>query len=308
MNSDNNSGIIWSLACLIILTLSGVFLSTLVDKKIGSSQEKKKMFEAVADDERNLASLRIELELCKSKHTAAEESSIQKTANISSKSSLSLQIESSVQDLRTRRANLKSSIQKLSEEFDEYRKRYRNKVWRDAIGERIESLLLKSGRQFDKVSITRVTPIGMEITYADGIARIDSKELSNEFIDRFQWNEEERSAALRAERDNRAQLTREVPPNPLQNLPRIDDTSDVELEKIRTQIRLLQTKQMSLKSSIQTATSENSYSSKRSVPGSLHTWAEQVSILKSEMSQTEALLALAKEKLRATYPDDLLVK
>ncbi|QTN31352.1 hypothetical protein HZ994_03070 [Akkermansiaceae bacterium] len=307
MNSDNHSGIIWSLACLIILTLGAVLLATLVDRKHGASKLRSSLLGRIADGEHNLGNLRDELESLNARYDAAQDLAKRSAAGASSKGKLASEMRSSVELLRARCEELQASIPKLREEYGAYRESYRKKAWLEASGERIGNLLLKSGRSFEDVTISRVTPIGIEISHANGIARIDSQDLGGEFAERFQWDEKERALALQKELANRERITRVAPAEPSPPVDAPVEISGEELEKIRSQVRALQAKAMTLKGSIGTAERESRYASNRSVPGSLRTWAEQAMILKSDLARTEALLALAKDRLRAANPSDPLL-
>lgn len=308
MFSDNHSGIIWSLAGLTILTLTGVFLSILVDKKHGSSRERNNLQASMATNEREISGLGDELEFLTKRLTSSETRASGNSAAVSSKAAAISQMGSSISDLRSRKAEITRTIPELRQEFDTYRMRYRDQAWADAVGEEIESIMLKSGRHFERVTITKVTPVGLEISHPDGNARIDAQDLSLEFRDRFQWDDEERQKAIEAERKNRERLTRQAQAEPKAPGIRVEPPAGNDVEKTRSEVRLLQTKVLQLRTAIQTAESESRYANNRSVPGSLRTWAEQANILKADLIRTEAQLSLAKENLRSAAPNDPLLR
>lgn len=308
MLTDNHSGIIWSLAGLTILTLSGVFLSILLDKKHGSSRARNNVHATIAANEREISTLGEELTSLNNRLISSKKRASSNSAATNSKGNLISQLVSSIGELRSRKAEISLTIPELRQEFDRYRLQYREQAWANAGGEKVESILLKAGRHFERVTITRVTPVGLEISHRHGNARIDAKDLSREFRDRFQWDDEEREKAIEAERNNReriAQQAREVHQGPGS---RVESPSGSDMEKTRSDVRLLQTKVLQLRMAIQTAEVESRYANNRSVPGSLRTWAEQANILKADLIRTEAHMARAKEKLRALQPNDPLLR
>ena len=311
MLSDNHSGIIWSLAGLTILTLSGVFLSILVEKKHTSSRVRNMTQTTLAEYEREISLLGEQLESLKKRMLSSETRASSNSAATISTAELISQMDSSIGELRRKKTEISLAIPDLRQEFDNYRSQYREQAWADAVGEEVESILLKSGRHFERVTITRVTPVGLEISHPHGNARIDANDLSREFRDRFQWDDEEREKVIEAERNNRERLAREA--KNAQKVTRepeipVESPSGSDLNKSRAEVRLLQTKVLQLRMNIQAAERESRYANNRSVPGSLRTWAEQANILKADLVRTEAHLSLAKEKLRALKPNDALLR
>ena len=308
MLSDNHSGIIWSLAGLAILILSGVFLSILVDGKHKSSRVRNNFTESLAANEHEISGLKQEAEALNARLISAEKRADSNSSEVRTKVLLRSQLGSSISQLRARKAEMIRSIPELRQEFDSYRKKYRDQAWNDAVGEEIESILLKSGRHFESVRITRVTPVGLEISHPDGTARIDAQELSREYRDRFQWDDAERERTIETERKNRERLAHEARESPPEPESPDGVPSGIDLEKTRAEVRLLQGKVLQLKAELLTAENESRYAKNRSVPGSLRTWAEQADVLAADLIKAEARLSLAKEKLRAVSPNDSLLR
>lgn len=264
--------------------------------------------ESLAINEHEISGLKHEIETLTGRLVSAERRAQGNSSQIRTNSALRSQLVSSIIELRSRKSELASSLPELRQGFDAYRKNYRDQAWSDAVGEEIESILLKSGRHFENVRITRVTPVGLEITHPHGTARIDAKELSREFRDRFQWDDEERDKAIETERRNRERLARETAEASPEDEHPDGDPSGIDLEKTRSEVRLLQGKALQLKAEIRTAEIESRYAKNRSVPGSLRTWGEQVEALTSDLIKVEARLSLAKEALRKISPGDSLLR
>jgi len=189
MFSDDHSGIIWFLMCLIIVTLTGVFLSMLVEKRISFSNSRVGYADGIAAETKILESLRAELASAESQ---LEESSARQSGHesgLKNHQSTVSGLRAEIGSLTRREADLDNSLSETRTNFTAYRENYRKNQWRDAAGEKIEHLFLKTGRQFDRVIITRVTPFGLSVSHADGNARIDFKDLGQEWQDRFQWDE-----------------------------------------------------------------------------------------------------------------------
>jgi hypothetical protein len=84
-------------------------------------------------------------------------------------------------------------------EWEEYKDAYRQSEWAAAEGEEIGDLKTLSGRNFTKVIVTKVSHIGIEITDETGKRRIDSADLPLALQDRFQFDENKKTAATRQE-------------------------------------------------------------------------------------------------------------
>lgn len=144
--------------------------------------------------------------------------------------------------------------------------------------------------------------------FASGTARIDARELSREYRDRFQWDDEEREKTIETERKNRERLAREAQESSPEPERHDGGLSGIDVEKTRSEVRQLQGKVLQLRAEIRTAEIESRYAKNRSVPGSLRTWAEQVEALTSDLIKVEARLSLAKGKLREASPNDPLLR
>lgn len=308
MLSDNQSGIVWSLACLAILILSGVFLATLVGEKDGSSKVRIERLDDFQAGEREVENLRSDLEALIARHRDITERASGNATSQESKEDAVFRLKQSIKEQQERKKELQISLVKLGEESEAYRKKFRSQARSKAVGEKLDYLSLKSGRQFQRVTITRVTPIGLEISHADGLARIDIKDLSREFTERFQWDEEECQKEITAEQANKQADERKMPEQAISPDTTRVEPSPANLEKYRSEVSLLKSKSLTLRSAIRTAESNNRYANNRSVPGSLRTWAEQAALLKTQLVRTEAQLALAQELLRKEDPSDSLLR
>jgi hypothetical protein len=87
--------------------------------------------------------------------------------------------------------------------------------WRDtrrqiAVGERYPSIETLDERVYKDVEIVAVTGAGIEIRHADGTARIRCGQMPAEWAERFVWSASEQRGVLAAEREQAAELDRQV--------------------------------------------------------------------------------------------------
>lgn len=94
--------------------------------------------------------------------------------------------------------------------WEEYKDAYRQSEWASAEGEEVGTLKTLSGRNFAGVIITKVSHIGIEITDETGKRRIDSADLPLALQDRFQFDENKKTAATQHEDKTFADLSDNV--------------------------------------------------------------------------------------------------
>lgn len=311
MASDDQSGIMWLLGCLIALTLTGVFFSILVDKRFTFQRQTntfQQKLEIGRKEARDLGEKVRHAEKILTASTSAKDAQV-KALDAYRDAILSNSEE--IENLESRKNSLTSRLEALGKDFALYRENYRKSVWRDAAGEKIDHIFLKNGRQFDRVVITRVTRAGLEISHAHGTARIDFEDLGKAYRDRFQWDESERDQVFANERMNRSAIQKKQAATKDKIKVPLISTTDQKSEAI-TKARngvLASRSMVSTFSLLYSEAAFNSRSSaKRSVPGSLRTWAEQTSILQKKLAAAESKLALEVEQLRQVSPGDPLLQ
>jgi hypothetical protein len=103
-------------------------------------------------------------------------------------SQLTIQNEGRLSATAERAETLANEVLSLKQAFQSYRDSYRARVWTAARGEAIPLLTLKSGKRYENVTISRVTPAGLEIAFPDGRARILAGDLDDQWQDRFDWD------------------------------------------------------------------------------------------------------------------------
>lgn len=302
MVTDNYGGIMWFLGALIILTLSGVFLSILADKGINSSKAGGFEADAFAANAGVLHDLQAELG-SKTERYALMTARAESTASgRDSERAIQTGVKARIASLAAEKVMLQNAIPVTESEFSDYRSQYRKGVWAKAAGERMGNLFVKSGRQFEQVVINRVTPLGLDISHAHGLAKVDFMDLSLELRDRFQWDKEERARILADGADSEPE--RPLPANNSEKKAMPNQPQSADIAAIRAEITLWSNRISSLKNELSQAESQSRYGNNRSVPGSLRTWGEQAALVRQDITRSEARLALALEKLHDVSPND----
>jgi hypothetical protein len=92
-------------------------------------------------------------------------------------------------------------IEEDREEFLRYREDYRARVREGAKGLEMAELVLPDGTVYQEVSIREVSPIGIQIRHREGQRRIPYEMLPKEMIDHYQFDDESKEMAVRAERE-----------------------------------------------------------------------------------------------------------
>ncbi len=301
LSADEHPGIITFLLGMIVVVMVGLGLASLIERRFRFSSSQAELESLVDQDAKTLDELR-------GRHSAR---SRQVAAVLphrldvgESHAALLQRLEqgAAVQaNLAAERADLESEVAAMEEEFARYRADYRRGIWAAAVGEHIPLLRANGGREYRDATITRVTEVGLEVKYADGMARIEAPALGPEWQQRMQWNDEERRALLAEERRASAAAAKPAPPPPA--------TPPAEVNAaLRARVTLARAKVAALRRELATATSNQYRGGKRSVPGSLETWDAQARRLTAELEQAELEYEQAKARLRAMAPGDILLQ
>jgi hypothetical protein len=191
--NDDHSGVPTFMIGMIILVMAGVGLSIIVDKRFKFSSD----FSDLQEEIRVNGDLVDELKATHKERTALLENSGDKRRRQASELvKLSGDLKSQKQKITTLLAakrELGLSITQLEDDKLRYRTGYRQKAWAEAVGENLGNLKLRGGREYQNVSITRVTEAGLEVSHENGFARIPAVDLEPKLRDRFQIGVQEPS-------------------------------------------------------------------------------------------------------------------
>lgn len=195
LDSDERSGVWLVVGGIVAICLLGTVFSNITrDNSVmsWSSVKKKDPLEAMESKVRGLKNQRKFLEETYQARVAPLEGTAYTCEVVTQEID---ELHGYRDSLRGVQANLQNDVKNLEEET----KALRNKVRARATGLKLGDLSLKSGKQYHDVIVRRVTPVGMEISHQDGIARIHAPDLNDELNERFMWQEDERLTALSRE-------------------------------------------------------------------------------------------------------------
>lgn len=120
-------------------------------------------------------------------------------------------------------------------EFQAYKERYRDEIRGKAKGKTIERMVTKSGTVYENITIRQVTPIGMLIRHDSGSKRIPFEELPADLQDLYQFDPEEKDAALAQEKSMHRSHEESVARSNAENSIASRNTqSDSERQRIQT--------------------------------------------------------------------------
>jgi chromosome segregation ATPase len=88
-------------------------------------------------------------------------------------------------------------------DLEKYKDQYRNAARQGAKDEAMAKLQTRSGQVYEKVVISDVNPIGMQIRHQGGLARIPYEDLPADLQDRFQFDPNQKAATVAQENAER---------------------------------------------------------------------------------------------------------
>ena len=121
-------------------------------------------------------------------------------------SGLKRQNQATIDQMAALRSAIETGNQELASRIDsfaDYKDQYRAHVRGQAKGESLPRLETRAGVVYKNVSIREVTPVGIQIRHEDGQKRIPFEELPEAMIDYYQFDPDQKAAALVAERATR---------------------------------------------------------------------------------------------------------
>lgn len=318
LSFDDHSGIISFLVGIVVIVMTAVGLSMLVDHRF-------KFSAGTGEVRRELAARQAEYSKINARLSSRSETLAEKQAKRESAASglmkARIAIKSNTsrkEDLLNQRERLHDQIKTAESTFADYRADYRQKARSTAAGEEIGTLRVRGGREYLEATITKVTEVGLEIRHTHGFARIHAPDLDAAWQDRFQWSDEERRAKLGEEMKYRESLAvaepakkrakpqvRARPSRPRSQPAEVPEAED--LTALRTLVSGWQTRVFRLESEHAEAVSNANYGSATSVPGSLETWKARAARLGRELSRAHTEYSVARGRLAAVAPNDPLL-
>ena len=318
--TSDNSGMVGFLVGIIILVFAGIFFSLLADKRFSFSSNRISLESTIRDEKSELDSLKSRLETTREHWRKHCEPLTSQGVSASEIAATLRAGQTRLKGLREELAVASSELASVTDDFEEYRGRYRQQVRGAAAEERLGELKSRTGRSYTNVIIRKVSSTGIEIRHDDGISRLLPEELDPAWHERFQWTRDEVAKALeeekaRQERHNRfvddktaaPVATGEKPRKPTSNKTKRGSTEDPRIDGLREEVRETRSRYLSAQSEASRARSEAAMNRGRSVPGSLETWSERAVRMETAAVRLRSQYMVARGKLAALAPGDSLL-
>lgn len=315
LSLDEHSGIVTFLIGIVVVVLTAVGLSIVVEKRFVFSSDGLRLENEVKSLAEQLDDLRERLGE-ESARLASEGARDKAVEALREAKAQAAQASKTKQEVTTARDSLLDGIRSAEMEFSEYRENYRRVTRERAVGEELGTLTLKDGRSYSEAAITRVTDVGLEIRHSHGFVRIHAPQLGEEWQERFQWSDEERRTRLAEEEMARERMALAAPavkaPEPTRvvaggkrPVPQLPAVAGEEVIKLRTLFSAWRGKVARLESELDEAVANGARS--KSVPGSLETWSARAARLRGEVSKARLELDVARVNLAGVSPGDPLL-
>ncbi len=184
-NDDPGAGLAASLLGLVVLVMTGIGLSMVVEKRMRSSKTDSVFRNDLQAGDRQLGGLeehhdRLQQRLFNDMPVRVR--AVEELAALTEPQTLATRAAQA----RARLETLKREITGLERDFEKYRTDYRNHAWNRAVGESLGELTLPGGRVYHDAVIRQVTDEGIVIRHQHGSARIPAQDLDERWRDRLQ--------------------------------------------------------------------------------------------------------------------------
>ncbi len=107
--------------------------------------------------------------------------------------------------LQQRISEAKEALAAAEQTFEDYKNHYRAHVRGKAKGEAMDELATRTGEVYKNVNIREVTAVGIQIRHDEGQKRIPFEDLPQEMVDYYQFDPNQKQAALAEEQESRGQ-------------------------------------------------------------------------------------------------------
>ncbi len=172
---------------LVVLTLVGLGFSLALESKFTLATANQKLNQELSQNRAALEAMKQDLARTTRKYEELAPVRTEEAKSLTARRQALREMELKAASLGNRKPRLSASLSELKADFAKYRENYRQRVWYSAVGEKMESLATKDGKEYLKVVIIRVTPSGLEINHESGKARISRTDLDDTWESRFQW-------------------------------------------------------------------------------------------------------------------------
>ena len=193
--NDDSSGVPTFMIGITVLVMAGVGLSLVVDRRFKFSSNQNVIQKDLRENNEIIATLKSQ---CDERSAALGNYAKykQQAAMLKQLAGEAENLEIEQAQLRIKQRTLSTALNHLESESTQYRSECRQQIWTRAVREELGHLKLRDGREYEDVTITRVTENGLEFRHEFGIASVDSTNLDQKLRERFQWTEEKPSQPL----------------------------------------------------------------------------------------------------------------
>lgn len=186
---DDRSGLVTFCLGLTIIILTSVALSMAVEKRFLFSDAKGELEKEIEIDKEEIRFLRATVAEASMRYQSllfGMNDRGQRDKLVTAKRGA---LKDRREDLVRRKSEAEVAIEAIQTKLDQHRSAYRKMEWPRAIGEKIPEFRTRDGQQYREAVITKITGSGLEIRHANGYAHILSTDLSDEWQERFQWDQ-----------------------------------------------------------------------------------------------------------------------
>ncbi len=321
--NDEQSGAMWLLIGLIVLVFSGVFLSLVADKRFSFSKGRETSERIYREEQQRQEHLKASLKEARADWERRCVPLLGQDEAMAGLAAEAGRLEAKAGRLREQCETLEAAVADAENSLFDYRSRYRMQVRASAAGEELGDFRALDGKIYKNARIRRVSATGLEIRHDEGNSRFLPSELEEIWNERFQWDEAELEAQLKAERERERRhhesfrRKKKTPPRVAaagrgkkapREKPAVDEAEQQRIEELRQAVIETRRRLSQVESEAVRARTEARTSKGRSVPGSLETWAERTARLEAAREKLRAQYISARGKLAAVAPGDSLLR
>lgn len=200
--SSRGPGVIGTFMALFVLIGFGVLYILVFDESLQGGEQT--IESVISTEAKTLDSLKSRIAASQERMKEAE--TFRKTVGLIEEESIRVGL------LEKRHANLKAAAASARElvsatenDWESYKQAYRSSERSAAEGEKMEQLTTLSGTTYEKVKITDIDAVRMQIRHSNGITGIPFEELPADLQDRFQFDNKEKEIRVAKEDLSRKQ-------------------------------------------------------------------------------------------------------
>jgi hypothetical protein len=315
LGSGDHTGTFSFLIGMVFVVFCGIGISLVADTRLEFGSSLHSLKSTISADQLKLETLNIALETTRETWqreyapVAGHEQTLAELESITSSN------QARISQLRAEQIGLTRQLNQTEQNFHNYRVRIRTQARANCVGQALESLTLPNGRSYRDVVVRGFDELGLRIHHQGGSARLSYEDLPESWKNRLHWQEDELKITQRQSPPSRKSVgTPETLPEPRKPIQKTIDQRSADRKPREDDIkvartRFIQSRQAYLHLRSQASAARlNASSSRKSVPGSLETWAARAEKLERHTFQLRAGFLQAKSELSSISPGDPLLQ